>query len=546
MINFYGKNLEFNYESNVSGNFLVIIMDASEKIHEYQIGILANNPNKHILPIEIRQKDEKHTLYYNITSKLSLSQYLKRNKINKNNFVAIFSGITKTILDSKNYLFSENSFLLMEDYIYINPNNLEVSLVYLPFDVQEGLNINSLLKEFTKNFIINSANIDESGNDNFIKRVINLLKLDTFNILEFQKFLNELSQNEIPKKADSISFNKSSDQSSEEFKDSGTEPSKPQKDNSLSSYLSKTKISVNIPPKKDDFNPHPIPKIPKSEKQKNKVSTNILDNSRIKAKYKSGAITLGVILQLIIIIGAVLLLVSGALDSLGNDMVTNIVAIAILGGALSFLIWKNILNEKNIVQDTKTKKTPAVKPPPVKAASPKAFFSKPSNIPKSKVNTNKKEIISMSQSKNSPMENIQFNTFAANSIYSDDTTLLSPEDSSIDNTDETTLLTPYEISPPYLQSNRDGVIEEIKITKPEFLIGRLKGQVDYVTENKAIGKVHAKIIIRDGKYFLKDLNSKNGTYLNNERLNSNTEYEIKDNDVIVFANSEYIFKIPKK
>src|SRR5690606_4601883 len=107
----------------------------------------------------------------------SLSQYLKRNKINKNNFVAIFSGITKTILDSKNYLFSENSFLLMEDYIYINPNNLEVSLVYLPFDVQEGLNINSLLKEFTKNFIINSANIDESGNDNFIKRVINLVKL---------------------------------------------------------------------------------------------------------------------------------------------------------------------------------------------------------------------------------------------------------------------------------------------------------------------------------------------------------------------------------
>ncbi|HAA43331.1 MAG TPA: hypothetical protein DCE02_04930, partial [Ruminiclostridium sp.] len=131
-------------------------------------------------------------------------------------------------------------------------------------------------------------------------------------------------------------------------------------------------------------------------------------------------------------------------------------------------------------------------------------------------------------------------------IYSDDTTLLSPEDSSIDNTDETTLLTPYEISPPYLQSNRDGVIEEIKITKPEFLIGRLKGQVDYVTENKAIGKVHAEIITRDGKYFLKDLNSKNGTYLNNERLNSNTEYEIKDNDVIVFANSEYIFKIPKK
>ena len=100
---------------------------------------MANNPNKHILPLDIRQKDEKHNLYYNITSKLSLSQYLKRNKINKNSFITIFSGITKTILNSKNYLFSENSFLLMEEYIYIYPNNLEIALVYLPFNVGEEI-----------------------------------------------------------------------------------------------------------------------------------------------------------------------------------------------------------------------------------------------------------------------------------------------------------------------------------------------------------------------------------------------------------------------
>jgi hypothetical protein len=517
MNNFYNKKLEFNYESNASGNFLVINVDSSECIHEYQIGILANNPNKHILPLDIRQKDEKHNLYYNITSKLSLSQYLKRNKINKNSFITIFSGITKTILNSKNYLFSENSFLLMEEYIYIYPNNLEIALVYLPFNVGEELNINSILKEFTKNFIINSSNIDESDNDNFIKRVINLLKLDTFNILEFEKLLNELRENKV-QKVNSITLNKPDIPVNM--------PSKPENNNSFSPPSNKPDIPVNIPPKKNNLNIPSVPKAPSLKKQKNKISASSSDNNQLKLKYKSNALILGIVLQLIIVIGAVILLTSGALDSLGNDMGTNIVAIVILGGAVSLLIWKNILNKKNTVEDVSTKKTPPVKPPNA-------------NIVKPKVNTNKKEIISFSQNKNSPVENIQLNMFTANSFNSDETTLLSPN-----NPDETTLLSPQEISLPYLQSNRCGVIEEIKITKPEFVIGRLKDQVDYITENKAIGKVHAEIITRNGKYYLKDLNSRNGTFLNNERLNSNIEYEIKNNDVIVFANSEYTFKIP--
>ena len=509
MNNFYNKKLEINYESNASGNFLVISVDTSEDIHEYQIGILANNPNKHILPLDIRQKDDKHNLYYNITSKLSLSQYLKRNKIDKNSFIAIFLGITKTILASKNYLFSEKSFLLMDEYIYINPNNLEISLVYLPFNADENLNINSILKEFAKSFIINSANIDESSNDNFIKRVINILNLDTFNILEFEKLLNELGQNKV-QKVNNITLNNSDTPVNV--------PPKPENNNSFSPPSTKPDIPVDIPPKKDNLNIPPAPKVPGVKKQKNKNSASISDNNQLKLKYKSNALILGIILQLIIVIGAVILLTSGALDSLGNDMGTNIVAIVILGGAVSLLIWKNILNKKNTAEDVSTKKTPPVKP---------------------KVNTNKKEIISFSQNKNSPIENIQLNTFTTNSFNSDETTLLSPN-----NPDDTTLLSPPKTSPPYLQSNRNGVMEEIKITKPEFVIGRLKDQVDYITENKAIGKVHAEIITRNEKYYLKDLNSRNGTYLNNERLNSNIEYEIKDNDVIVFANSKYIFKVP--
>jgi len=98
------------------------------------------------LPLDIRQKDAKYNFYYNITSKLALSQYLKRNKLKRNDFINIFKDITKTILSAKDYLLSDRSFILNEDYIFIDPNTMDVSLVYLPLNIEN--NVNEQLKKF--------------------------------------------------------------------------------------------------------------------------------------------------------------------------------------------------------------------------------------------------------------------------------------------------------------------------------------------------------------------------------------------------------------
>ena len=129
------------------------------------------------------------------------------------------------------------------------------------------LNINSILKEFTKNFIINSSNIDESDNDNFIKRVINLLKLDTFNILEFEKLLNELRENKV-QKVNSITLNKPDIPVNM--------PSKPENNNSFSPPSNKPDIPVNIPPKKNNLNIPSVPKAPSLKKQKIKFQQVVL------------------------------------------------------------------------------------------------------------------------------------------------------------------------------------------------------------------------------------------------------------------------------
>jgi len=93
----------------------------------------------------------------------------------------------------------------------------------------------------------------------------------------------------------------------------------------------------------------------------------------------------------------------------------------------------------------------------------------------------------------------------------------------------------------YLLSKKAGTVERIAINKNIFKIGRMPGEVDYISDNIAVGKIHGEIRKNEDKYYVVDLNSRNGTYLNGNKLNSNDLYEIKNDDTIVFANSEFTF-----
>lgn len=89
--------------------------------------------------------------------------------------------------------------------------------------------------------------------------------------------------------------------------------------------------------------------------------------------------------------------------------------------------------------------------------------------------------------------------------------------------------------------------ETISINKPVFRIGKERSYVDYfVTNNIAVSRSHADIIMRGSKYFVKDLNSKNHTYINNHELPIYMEVEIHDGDRLKLGNEEFIFNIQKE
>ena len=57
---------------------------------------------------------------------------------------------------------------------------------------------------------------------------------------------------------------------------------------------------------------------------------------------------------------------------------------------------------------------------------------------------------------------------------------------------------------PFLQS-LSNPMNKIIIDKNSILIGRLQGSVDYVIDNRAVGKIHAEIVNKGEEYYIIDL-----------------------------------------
>lgn len=81
--------------------------------------------------------------------------------------------------------------------------------------------------------------------------------------------------------------------------------------------------------------------------------------------------------------------------------------------------------------------------------------------------------------------------------------------------------------------------ETIVINEFPFFIGKLKQNVDYCLENDVVSRYHAKISMEQEQYYVTDLNSRNGTYINNVPLDTYHSREIQIGDIVTFANIKY-------
>jgi len=77
---------------------------------------------------------------------------------------------------------------------------------------------------------------------------------------------------------------------------------------------------------------------------------------------------------------------------------------------------------------------------------------------------------------------------------------------------------------------------------PGDIVGRHAKGSEYLKEYPTVSRRHAKFYKEANDWYVEDLNSTNGTYLNGKRINANAKEKIKHGDVI-YLSSSVSFKV---
>ena len=84
---------------------------------------------------------------------------------------------------------------------------------------------------------------------------------------------------------------------------------------------------------------------------------------------------------------------------------------------------------------------------------------------------------------------------------------------------------------------------DIEVSQFPWIIGSMEKNCNTVLKSKLVSHIHACITRDNGEYYVEDLNSTNGTYVNGERLIMNSRRELNNHDEITLAAVSYVVEM---
>ena len=93
-----------------------------------------------------------------------------------------------------------------------------------------------------------------------------------------------------------------------------------------------------------------------------------------------------------------------------------------------------------------------------------------------------------------------------------------------------------------LYKGNDG-FPDIEVSQFPWIIGSMEKNCNTVIKSKLVSHIHACITRDNGEYYVEDMNSTNGTYVNGERLIMNSRRELNNLDEITLAAVSYVVEM---
>lgn len=93
----------------------------------------------------------------------------------------------------------------------------------------------------------------------------------------------------------------------------------------------------------------------------------------------------------------------------------------------------------------------------------------------------------------------------------------------------------------YALRSKSSANEDILLLNYPYFIGKDKSRIDHSIEDASVSRYHARIDRNGENFYITDLNSTNGSFLNRIRLKPFEKTEIKEGDSVIFSHHEYEF-----
>ena len=90
-----------------------------------------------------------------------------------------------------------------------------------------------------------------------------------------------------------------------------------------------------------------------------------------------------------------------------------------------------------------------------------------------------------------------------------------------------------------ISEDDEGEKEEIRVSDTPFVIGRTTANADYALDARGISRRHLQFDYEDGTYYVTDLNSTNGVFVNDTKIPAGERSIVENNDIIGIGQRRY-------
>lgn len=510
-----------SYKRDMNHNYLILEPDERIFGNEYQIRMMSLNPIKGLLRCNMKRIDGNVYFYYEVTSKQSLERSFEKTTMSMDDICKLLLGIKKSLENVSGYLLESDQVLLDPEYIYLEPETKDTFLCYFPsYKGTIAESFCKLSEYILKKLDHNDARAVSMGYDIYRQTI-----QENYSVIQVIKSIYQI-QNHYEEKSNEavISETKGSIISkTNESVISGTKESIISETNGT--VISKINGSVSTQNNKEiktHFNGSMNKDIGttiadsrndkdnKKEKKKEQKRERIQSTDR-EAKSERRIIIFTIAVALVCLSAVA---ISAVVFKLNTTQLGGIIFLIL--GSLGYVL--STVHKRS----SKDREQPYER----KRVQSEWIDDLDEGISMDKVSIELEEQV---KSNKSP----EVRGFKERNKH---TGLKSNLEELFG---ETTLLYEEGDSPLCLISMEPGVRGNIILKKDMLLVGKMKSKVDVVIDLPVISRIHAKLWKDGTSYYVEDLNSKNGTFINGQRLGINEKMELHSSDELAFATACY-------